>query len=55
MIIVTNQIKDNNLTGVTQNGGSAYTTNGTSAATLPGSPTTYATFGTGGVCGGNIV
>jgi parallel beta-helix repeat protein len=47
---------NNNLSGVTRatNPGSAYTTNGTAAATLPGSATTIAAFGTGGACGFNV-
>jgi hypothetical protein len=52
-----NLIFNNNLTGVTRatKPGSAYTTDSSSAATLPGSVTTVAALGTGGACGFNIV
>jgi hypothetical protein len=48
-----NRIANNDFT--VRTGGSPYTADGSTAAALPGSPTSYAAFGTGGVCGGNIV
>jgi hypothetical protein len=50
-------IHNNNFTGVTQatSPGSAFTTNGTSAATMIGTIGTQGTLGTGGSMGFNLV
>jgi hypothetical protein len=52
-----NQVTCCNLTGVTRavNPGSAYTTDGSNPASLPGEPTSFDSFGVDGVCGCNVV